>query len=83
MNKHIERASGIEARAKILDFIDEYISSNHGIPPTRREIQEAVGISSLSIVQWHLNVLEEQNKILWLKNRARGVIPITDNIDSN
>jgi len=42
----------------IRDFVDE-----HGYAPTIREILRGLGISSTSVVQYHLNVLERDGQI--------------------
>ena len=47
-----------EKRRRILDFI-ERTSSEHGYPPTVREIGQAVGLKSSSSVQFHLQALKE------------------------
>lgn len=46
----------------IYDFIRSY-SSEHGYPPSVREIGAAVGLASPSTVHMHLKVLEEQGLI--------------------
>jgi SOS-response transcriptional repressor LexA len=46
-------------RQSIFDYIIEYCNENGGIPPTVREIQAAIGISSTSVVALHLNKLIE------------------------
>ena len=44
---------GQQVREKILEYIVSYIQ-DHGYPPTRREIGEAVGLKSPSSVQSHI-----------------------------
>ena len=44
---------GQQVREKILEYIVSYIQ-DHGYPPTRREIGEAVGLKSSSSVQSHI-----------------------------
>lgn len=55
---------------KVLDFI---LSCDH--PPTVREIQKALNISSTSVVYYHLKILEKEGQIKMHKRKARGVIP--------
>src|ERR1022692_454422 len=43
---------------QILDYLRQH-SRDHSYPPTVREIGHAVGLSSSSTVQNHLNVLED------------------------
>ena len=57
---------------KILDFIRRF-SHEHGFPPTIREIGQEVGISSTSVVNYNLNVLEKKNHIERDKNVSRGL----------
>jgi repressor LexA len=62
---------------KILEFIENFLSE-HGYPPTIREIGEAVDIASTSVVNYNLNKLVEHGLIerapkvsrgLWLSNQ--------------
>jgi repressor LexA len=57
---------------KILDFIRRF-SNDHGFPPTIREIGEDVGISSTSVVNYNLNVLEKKRYLERDKNVSRGL----------
>ena len=47
---------------QILDFLRDH-SRDHSYPPTVREIGRAVGLSSSSTVQNHLNTLETRGYI--------------------
>lgn len=51
-----------ETQAKILEFLKE--RSGNGVPPTVREICQAVGLRSTSSVQANLNSLEEKGYIM-------------------
>ncbi|MDD6011272.1 MAG: transcriptional repressor LexA [Oscillospiraceae bacterium] len=51
-----------ETQAKILDFLKE--RSGNGVPPTVREICQAVGLRSTSSVQANLDALEEKGYIM-------------------
>lgn len=57
---------------EILDFIDRFIS-DHAYPPTIREIQEGLGISSTSVVDYNLKVLEQRGEIHRNRNISRGI----------
>jgi repressor LexA len=51
-----------ERHQKILDFVDAYVTK-HSYPPSIREIGEAAGISSTSVVTYYLKQLTEMGKI--------------------
>ena len=55
-------------RAQILSFIAAFIDGR-GYAPSVRDIAEGCGISSSSIVQYHLNALERGGYI----HRDRGI----------
>jgi len=48
---------------EILDFVRSFMLKNHGHSPTYREIQNELGLSSPSVVNYHLKKLEENNYI--------------------
>ncbi len=56
----------------ILDFIVDF-SDDHSYPPTIREIQEGLGISSTSVVDYNLKVLEQRDQIRRDRNISRGI----------
>jgi len=56
----------------ILDFIRDF-SGKTKYPPTIREIGKSVGISSTSVVNYNLNVLEKQGHIARDKTISRGI----------
>jgi repressor LexA len=56
----------------ILDFIRAF-SGKTKYPPTIREIGKSVGISSTSVVNYNLNVLEKQGHIARDKTISRGI----------
>jgi len=56
----------------ILAFIREFIQEN-GYPPTIREIGRAVGISSTSVVNYNLNVLQNKGFLSREQDVARGL----------
>ncbi|MFC2064782.1 transcriptional repressor LexA [Chloroflexota bacterium] len=61
-----------ERHKKILDYLAKR-QENQGYPPSIREIGEATGISSTSVVTYYLKQLEELNFIQRDHNVSRGV----------
>ncbi|MCX7623136.1 MAG: transcriptional repressor LexA [Thermomicrobium sp.] len=57
---------------EILEFIRAFVDE-HGFPPTVREIQAGLGISSTSVVDYNLNVLEYLKLIRRNRNISRGI----------
>jgi repressor LexA len=56
----------------ILDFIGAFLDEND-YPPTIRDIQHELSISSTSVVDYNLKVLEERNLIRRNRNISRGI----------
>ncbi|MGN6031925.1 MAG: transcriptional repressor LexA [Thermomicrobiales bacterium] len=56
----------------ILDFIGSFLRDND-YPPTIRDIQRELDISSTSVVDYNLKVLEERNLIRRNRNISRGI----------
>lgn len=65
----------------ILDFIRDF-SGRTKYPPTIREIGKSVGISSTSVVNYNLNVLEKQGLIARDKTISRGIKLVTDEAET-
>jgi len=64
----------LSARQKaILSFIEKFLSQ-HGYPPTIREIGEAVGIASTSVVNYNLNKLVERGYLERQPKVSRGLL---------
>ena len=63
-----------KSQQRVLDCIRDYIEQN-GYPPSVREICTAVGLSSPSTVQSHLNALEELGYISRGGGRSRSIRP--------
>jgi repressor LexA len=61
-----------ERQRKMLDFIQKF-SQQSGYPPSIREIGEAVGISSTSVVNYNLNRLVEEGYVARDQNVSRGI----------
>ena len=55
-----------------LEFIERFIE-NSGYPPTIRDIQGELGISSTSVVDYNLKVLENRKMIRRNRNISRGI----------
>ncbi len=56
----------------ILNFIENFLDEND-YPPTIRDIQAELGISSTSVVDYNLKVLEAHNLIRRNRNISRGI----------
>lgn len=56
----------------VFDYLRQYITA-HGWAPTLREIGEAVGISSTSVVVWHLKRLQREGRIERGTGRQRAI----------
>ena len=56
----------------ILEFIEVYIDGNNW-PPTVREIQMALNISSTSVVDYNLDALENKGKIIRKSGKSRAI----------
>ena len=61
-----------DRQKKILVYI-EHTYTDTGYPPTIREIGEAVGIASTSVVNYNLNKLEQAGYIQRERNVSRGL----------
>ena len=59
-------------RQQILDFIHGFIQDN-GIPPTVRDIQRACNISSTSVVDYNLRLLDRDGHLNRRPEMARGI----------
>ncbi len=57
---------------QILDFISEFLDE-HGYPPTVRDIGRAVGITSTSVVDYNLRVLEREGLLRRTRDVSRGI----------
>jgi len=69
----VRKSKGLgERHQKILEFLQEYQRDNQ-YPPSIREIGEATGISSTSVVNYYLDQLEKLNLIERDRKISRGV----------
>lgn len=62
-----------EPQQKILTYITRYVAQN-SVPPTIREIQSGTGISSTSMVSYHLKALEKAQVLNRYERRSRGLV---------
>jgi len=56
----------------VLEFVERHIREN-GYPPTLREIGGEVGISSTSVVNYNLNVLQKKGLLVRAQETSRGL----------
>jgi repressor LexA len=70
MRMSSEQASDIQLR--IYDFIVAYMRKE-GMPPTNREIGQAMKIASTGHVDYHLSMLEKKNYIVREPKKSRGI----------
>ena len=56
----------------ILDYIDSFLNSNN-YPPTVRDIMRGCGISSTSVVDYNLKVLEKNGHVRRRREVSRGI----------
>ena len=57
---------------RCLDYIKSYIADN-GYPPTTREIQAGLGLSSTNQVWRYIHSLRERGAIDFMDGRARSI----------
>jgi len=65
--------------AEVLRYVREH-TERVGIPPTRREIRDAVGLSSTSTVDYWLQRLVEAERVRIIPRVSRGIL-VTDRED--
>jgi len=58
---------------RMLEFIERFIDENNGLPPTVREIQVALDISSTSVVDYNLAALEQKGFIQRTEGKSRAI----------
>ncbi len=64
-------------RRQILDFIQEFIGEN-GIPPTVRDVQKGCNVSSTSVVDYNLRIMERDGYLNRRPEVARGIELLDD-----
>ena len=60
----------------IIDFIRQFLT-DRGYPPTIRDIVSGCGISSTSVVDYHLNILDKKGYIRRHREVSRGIELLT------
>ena len=65
-------------QGEVLKFVKEFMVS-HGYPPTVREIDEALGLSSPATTHYHLKGLEEKGYIRKNGSKNRAIELLVDN----
>lgn len=71
MSRHLPSPPGVK-RAAVLAYVRECAEA--GRPPTIREIGRAVGISSTSVVNYHLRKLIRDGEIRRIPSISRGLV---------
>ncbi len=61
-----------ERQRRILHYLEEFIGEN-GYPPSIRQIQSALGLSSTSVVDYNLNLLEQRGLITRQRRSSRSI----------
>jgi len=61
-----------DKQRRILDFISSFLE-DRGYPPTVRDIVSGCGISSTSVVDYHLNILEREGYLRRQPEISRGI----------
>jgi repressor LexA len=64
---------------KILEFIRNFYQEN-GFPPTVRDIQKSCDISSTSVVDYNLQILQREGHIRRMPEVARGIEILEDGV---
>jgi repressor LexA len=70
-----------EKQRHIIRFIDRFLA-DRGYPPTIRDIQAGCGLSSTSVVDYNLNVLEKKGYISRRADISRGLRLLTRSLSS-
>jgi len=67
-----------DKQKEILAFIENFVDKN-GFPPTHEEIRVGLNISTKSLVNYHLEALEEAALLSRAPNTPRGIRLVSDN----
>jgi repressor LexA len=71
-----------ETRERILKFITVF-KQKKGYAPTVKEIAESCNITSVSVVQYHIDQLEQAGLITRDKNKSRSINPVREALPAN
>lgn len=66
---------------RIIDFIHRFLV-DRGYPPTVRDMQSGCGLSSTSVVAYHLNILETEGYLYRHPEVSRGIELLTRSLTS-
>lgn len=61
-----------DRQRRILDFIADFTARQH-YPPSFEEIRQALGLSTKSLVDYHLNVLERKGYVTMERGKTRTI----------
>ena len=61
-----------QRHSRLCRFIARY-TQTHGWPPSRRDMQQALGVTSTSLVVYYLEALEQQGYLHCQPHISRGV----------
>lgn len=72
--------SGVQFTQRLREYLDVIVelTARNGVPPTRREIGKAVGVTSTNAVQEMLVRLRALGKVEWTPGLSRSVRVIPD-----
>ena len=71
-----------DKQRRIISYINRFLSDK-GYPPSIRDIQAGCGISSTSVVDYNLNILESQGHIRRHAEVSRGIELLTRSSNSD
>ena len=79
----MHQEKGLSVRqTRIIEFVRGFMREN-GLPPTVRDIQKACGISSTSVVDYNLRLLERDGYLRRKPDIARGIELLDDSLGSS
>lgn len=67
------KAPGAVRRQRVFNFICTYKAAHDGVAPSVREIGEACGLTSTSVVSYYLQVLQHEGLIDFRYNESRTI----------
>lgn len=72
--------SSTRKQAQLLNYLGRYLEATGGIAPSFQEMTDALGLKSKSGVHRLLTALEERGKIVRIKDRARALRIVPEDI---
>lgn len=64
------------AQQAVMNHLTAY-RQTHGISPSIRDLQSALGLRSPSAVQFHLRNLRDMGVVTWERGRSRSLRPVS------